>query len=329
MNIEIKGLFPILPAEDEEDLQNFLNDLLSNSGKLKLLLEIVNVFPLFNVLSNRELNPYPENLGKSEKILSIEISTEIDENSYEIDLDDISTNKQDFTSILASSIFRERVTNFLTLIQLSNPGVLNLGSGVILKNGKHFATKSELKSIFSERSFREGIKWPELQTIPIFQVWNWLITNTNILEDFSSSNIERGINAFTYLFSDNYLSDLPKTLFWSIIGLESLYSEGDIGIGTQINQKAQEFLGEIRENKKILKRMYSLRSSLLHGSLDIPINNGWINSDKIDEEIYDTAHFAGLVLISTLQQIIKQNLSEFKFEFRLRTEEKGHNKCYE
>ena len=65
--------------------------------------------------------------------------------------------------------------------------------------------------------------------------------------------------------------------------------------------------------------MYSLRSSLLHGSLDIPINNGWINSDKIDEEIYNTGHFAGLVLISTLQQIIIQNLSEFKFEFHLRT----------
>ncbi|GAB5525534.1 MAG: hypothetical protein Roseis2KO_34060 [Roseivirga sp.] len=326
MNIEIKGLFPILSVEHDEDLQNFLNDLLRNSGKLKLPLEIVDVFPLFTVVSSRELDPYPDSLGKSEKILSIEISTEMNENSYEIDLNDISVNKQDFTSILVSSIFRERVTNFLTLIQLANPGVLNLGPGVILKNGKHFATKSELKSIFSEKSFREDIKWPELQTIPVFQVWSWLIKNTNILEDFSSSNIERGINAFTYLFSDNYLNDLPKTLFWSIIGLESLYSEGDIGIGTQINQKAQEFLGEIRENKRILKKMYSLRSSLLHGSLDIPINNGWINSDKIDEEIYKTGHFAGLVLTSTLQQIIKHNLSEFKFEFRLRTEEKRHNK---
>ena len=322
MNIEIKGLFPILPSEDEEDLQNFVNDLLSNSGKLKLPLEIVDVYPHFTVLSNKELDPYPENLGKSEKILSIEISVEMDENSYEIELDDINTNKKDFTSLLISSTFRERVTNFLTLIQLSNPGVLNLGTGIILKNGKYFATKSELKSIFSERSFREDTKWPELQVIPIFQVWSWLITKTNILEDFSSSNIERGINAFTYLFSDNYLNNLPKTLFWSIIGLESLYSEGDIGIGTQINQKAQEFLGEIREDKKILKKMYNLRSSLLHGSLDIPINNGWINSDKIDEEIYNTGHFAGLVLIATLQQIIKQNLSEFKFEFRLRAEEK-------
>ena len=231
MNIEIKGLFPILPSEDEEGLQNFLNDLLDNSGKLKLPLEIVEVFPHFKVLSSSEIESYPDNLGKSDKILSIEISSEVDENSYEIDLDNLTTNKQDFTAILVTSVFRERVTNFLTLIQLSNPGVLNLGKGVILKSGGHFATKSELKSIFIELSFREEIKWPKLQIIPIYQVWTWVRTNTNILEDFSSSNIERGINAFTYLFSEDYLNDLPRTLFWSIIGLESLYSEGDIGIG--------------------------------------------------------------------------------------------------
>jgi hypothetical protein len=98
----------------------------------------------------------------------------------------------------------------------------------------------------------------------ISKVWNWIIEKTNILQSFSNTKIEKALHTFTYLFSTNYHSGLSTSLIWSLIGLEAIYADSDLGIAQQIHEKAQVLLETINENKKIFKSIYNFRSRLLH-----------------------------------------------------------------
>ncbi|WP_278035570.1 HEPN domain-containing protein [Flavobacterium nitratireducens] len=141
------------------------------------------------------------------------------------------------------------------------------------------------------------------------------MNKTTLLEEFSRTKIERALNSFTYLFSDSYHKDIPVALFWSLSGLEALYVEGDTGITQQLNDKIQVFLGEIETDKKRLKKLYNFRSSLIHGGMSIPIKDAIINDEKHLDNLYEMNTFAIIILVTSLQKIIKNNLTELKFKY--------------
>lgn len=206
------------------------------------------------------------------------------------------------------------ITHFLRMTQIAYPGTLWLDNANVYLNDSQIEGIKGFTSILFEYDFKAN-SWPKLYDISISQVWDYVTTKTNILKEFSKTEIERALNAFSYIFSKHYIDNVPISLFWTISGLEALYVRGEVGITQQLNDKIQVFLGDIKENKKRLKKLYNYRSSLVHGGLNIPINDSLFEDEKYQMELYDMNAFAATVLVATLQKIIMNDMTELTFRY--------------
>jgi hypothetical protein len=190
--------------------------------------------------------------------------------------------------------------------------------GLFLRDDKYYHDVETLSSNLVSVVYEKNVTWPHTDRLSLITVWNYVKNKTCILTKRSETKIENGFNAFSYLVENN--SDNMQSLFWAMSGIEALYADGEIGIGYQIDLKAKLFLGEPKENKKLLKKLYNFRSEFIHGGMKIPISNGWFSDDSQDEydfEFYDMVCLATRLLTATLQMIIKRDLKRFDFEFRL------------
>jgi len=227
-------------------------------------------------------------------------------------------SKDDLNYSLITSIFESRFQNFLTFTQIAIPGSLLTNKGLFLRDEKYYHDIESLRSNLLSVVYEKNVTWPHTDLLSLLQVWNYIKNETCILTKKSLTNIENGLNAFSYLIENN--SDSMQNLFWAMSGIEALYAEGGIGIGYQIDMKSKLFLGEPNENKNILKKLYNFRSKFIHGSMNIPISNGWFSDDSQDEydiEFYDMECLATRLLTATLQMIIKKDMRKFEFEFKL------------
>lgn len=211
-------------------------------------------------------------------------------------------------------LYNAQLGHFLKFTQISHPGTLWLGEGFVYLYHKQIDKVEGISSTLIEQNYLKD-SWPSKTNVTIIEVWNYIMNKTTLLEEFSRTKIERALNSFTYLFSDSYHKDIPVALFWSLSGLEALYVEGDTGITQQLNDKIQVFLGEIETDKKRLKKLYNFRSSLIHGGMSIPIKDAIINDEKHLDNLYEMNTFASIILVTSLQKIIKNNLTELKFKY--------------
>lgn len=231
-------------------------------------------------------------------------------------LEEISKDALNYAMI--TSIFESRFKNFLTFTQIAIPGSLLTDKGLFLRDDKYYHDFKPVSSNLLSVVYEKNVTWPHTDRLSLIKVWNYIKNETCILTKKSETKIENGLNAFSYLIENN--SDSMQSLFWAMSGIEALYAEGEIGIGYQIDIKAKLFLGEPKENKNLLKKLYNFRSKFIHGNMKIPINWGWLsddNQDEYDEEFYNMECLATRLLTATLQMIIKRDLKRFDFEFKL------------
>ena len=314
--IKITTIYPIINVDESKE--NGLEDLIIELSKLKnevylCLNKYGKVFLNFKFV---EETYCPEFNNKHDLYLVIESTTEINiqkiaeqfESNSEIE-------KQIKPKELVLAYFRllynAQLCHFLKFTQISHPGTLWLGEGFVYLNNKQIDKVEGISSTLFEHNYLKD-SWPSKTNVSIIQVWNYILNKTTLFEKFSSTKIERALSSFTYLFSDSYHKDIPVALFWSLSGLEALFVDGDVGITQQLNDKIQVFLGEIETDKKRLKKLYNFRSSLIHGGMSIPIKDAIINDEKHLDELYEMNTFASIILVSSLQKIIKNNLTELK-----------------
>lgn len=234
------------------------------------------------------------------------------------DENEIEITEESFNEALITSIFESRFKNFLMFSQLAVPGSILTGTGIILRNGKHYHDFRPLSSSLLSVVFSKNDSWPYTRHVPLRKVWNYIVNSTSILTKKSETKIENGLNSFSYLIDNK--SDSMQSLFWAMTGIEALYADGEIGIGYQIDSKAKVLLGEPNENKKLLKKLYNFRSKFIHGNMRIPVNSGFLTEDDEDEyedEFYQMECLAARLLTATLQEIIDRDLKKFDFEFKL------------
>jgi hypothetical protein len=160
------------------------------------------------------------------------------------------------------------------------------------------------------------IKWPIIRQPTIKQTINWFMSNNFHTNDISQSKIQRAINAYSYSFSNLGEKDTSE-LFWTMIGIESLLAEGTNNIIAQIKTKASLILGEPKEFKKKLEKLYNYRSRFVHGDINFPPK---FSSDfeGFEIEYWDYAEFALSILTALIKELIIENQNEFKFEYKLK-----------
>ncbi|MBU1368039.1 MAG: hypothetical protein KJ754_07535 [Bacteroidetes bacterium] len=318
---DIKTIFPVrnLDVCKANGFDNLVEDLKSINGQISLPIQFFgDTFLRFEFVDKVKLKEFKD--SKSNDFFLII------ESNITIDIEEIiekafirESNPDDLQPELIvvpyfRLLYKTYLTHFLIFTQIAYPGTLWLNDAVVLFNNKKMDEINGISSVLSEYNYSES-KWPKLENVTIDKVWKYLINKTNIFHELSKTEIERGLNSFTHLFSENYHHNIPVSLFWSLSGLESLYVTGEVGITQQLNDKIQTFLGDIIENKKILKKLYNYRSGLIHGDLSIPIKDGVLNYDKYNDDLYVMNSFSAVVLVASLQKIIKNEMTKLTFKY--------------
>ncbi|MBX2920691.1 MAG: hypothetical protein KF746_00765 [Chitinophagaceae bacterium] len=158
------------------------------------------------------------------------------------------------------------------------------------------------------------INWPTIKQPTLNETINWFISHDFHPDDISQTKVQRAINAFSYSFSELGEKD-TSDLFWTMIGIESLLAEGANNIISQIKTKASLVLGEPKEFKKRLEKLYNYRSRFVHGDINFPPK---FSSDfnGFEKEYWDYAKFSLSILTALIKKLIAENKTEFKFEYK-------------
>ncbi|WET51424.1 HEPN domain-containing protein [Chryseobacterium indologenes] len=229
----------------------------------------------------------------------------------------------EFTFLHKLTIFTEIVINHIIkrlslILHLSYNTKIDFLSGLIFNssNNKRLIGKTEILMSDIDMAYGHAIKinWPTIKQPTINQTIDWFIHHNFHLDDISQTKIQRAINAFSYSFS-NLSEKHTSELFWTMIGIEGLLAEGSSNIISQIKIKTSILLEEPKEFKKKLEKLYNYRSRLVHGDLNFPpkYSNDF---DGFEREYWDYSEFALSILIALVKELIIENKTEFKFEYK-------------
>ncbi|HET6246049.1 MAG: hypothetical protein H0V01_10290 [Bacteroidetes bacterium] len=228
-------------------------------------------------------------------------------------------NEHDFSNLIW--LIAKKVSEFSIALQIALPGFVHFSKGYVFSNGKFLFKKDPLFSICQEMlPVISEIGWPKLTSIEPLIVWRWIEKNFNGLDNFSTNNTQRAVFAFTNVF-DKITSHFHIDLIWIMIALESLYTRNNVGVKEQLMEKIPLLLGETKEFKSIINKLYSFRSNFLHGNTDIPSKFNF--NEEHDENIkfmfkyFDTTAISTAILIATFQYMVLNNKEELVFKFSL------------
>jgi hypothetical protein len=259
---------------------------------------------------------------RDETILKFSATINFDDKYYEeIESSDISSNDFYLKYVLSDS-FEKRYYDFLISLDIARMGAFHHGIGLMFIN-KIFIKKLTDLRFPSTEVLADALekKWPVFESLDILKTWNWYLTKVSPagIDELSTNHLSRAINAFSHLYSSD-ASEI-ENLFWSMVGIEALYVRGKEGIGEQVKRKAQVFLGEIKEFKNRLTKMYDYRSGFVHGDKDFPsffhIHDGLKSYDKYINEYSDALSISQALLIATIQKMAKLELCELNFKYVL------------
>lgn len=224
---------------------------------------------------------------------------------------------------LACSELHSTFIDLHLALSIAHPGAIYfwecwIFSGAEFVSGKHGA----MTSFDSARTRAEELKWPEIHTLKIRDVYEWLINVPGFSDRRGVGQVGRAIAALSYLVKTKAKDENELSLVWALLGLESLYGQGNVGLKTQLLEKSEALLGPRQENKKVFGWMYDFRSRLLHGDMDLLYQHNSYDGDpayeKIWDELYECEQLATAMLLSTLQNLCRRNSYSLEFRYSLK-----------
>jgi hypothetical protein len=222
---------------------------------------------------------------------------------------------------LACEGFAQAVTSVLVASQIAQPGVMRSYELEIWLGKRFLKTTEGVFGSFGEIVEFAGEKaWPNIESLSIKQVWQWMCFFDPLPGNLGQSEIGRALNALTHLLSEKPIEGRELVdLTWAMIGLEALYGRGTTDLTYQLVEKARVLLGQSAGFEKSVKEMYRFRSLFIHGKAPFP--GAFFASDAMPEyerHINEASHasfLAAAVLVASLQQIAKRNWKSLSFSF--------------
>lgn len=235
------------------------------------------------------------------------------------------TNSNDFYvhEILIPD-FEKRYYDFVIALDIARVGAFHHGQALLFSNNKFIKRLTDL-GLHPEEALEYAIKtkWPIFESLDIAKTWDWYLAKAFPvrLDEISGDSLSRAIKAFSHLYNAN--ASHIERVFWAMMGIESLYVSGRENITDQVRKKVPLFLGEIKEHKNRLSKMYEYRSGIFHGGQNIPgyfhIHDGLDSYEKFMEDYGEASDITKTVLIATLQRMAKLDLRGLQFEYVLAT----------
>jgi hypothetical protein len=208
---------------------------------------------------------------------------------------------------------------FLLLANILRPGALSAIEGFAFIGTQQRGTTTPF---FAEHFFyaietSEQLGWPKMYSASLSKGWDWLKRSDALIDGIGVHPLGRALAALSHLTSPNLNSTSSIELVWILLGLEALYSRGNVGLKEQLLAKTEALLGPRTENKKAFGIVYDFRSRLLHGDVDLPLRFTEFNAvekyEKFHAELSQHEGLALAVLLATLQWMVVNNKTDLKF----------------
>ena len=218
--------------------------------------------------------------------------------------------------------FIQQIQNFKIAVNISYPRLLEISTIETYINDEHYNSSSKpLSSLLISVTEANRDEWPKINIISINKTWNWLKQRNGFIKGMATNSIERALCALTYIYDCYSYEDL----FYSMIGIESIYVRSKEGILQQIKEKSKALFREPKDYMKRLKHMYNVRSRFIHRELNFPPRycpegNGNTQefSQFADKEYFDSLNMAQALLIASIQQFVLTDTEEIKFELKVK-----------
>ena len=222
------------------------------------------------------------------------------------------------------------VKYLLIYLNIAKPGAFDSRNGVITAT-LHIGNEKKIKKkefpmfanvIHLSLDLLNEYKWPPVKELKIADTLEWIDKHWNAFTTTPKNRIQRALNAFSYLFHDSLSDNSPSDLFFSLLGIEALFVDGNENVQKQVDIKSQILLGKRTEFKRKFNELYEFRSRYIHGQLNF-VNKYYIHDAERDvkEHIfktYDNSNLAILILTASIQRHMLLNRDELEFEFTLK-----------
>jgi len=214
------------------------------------------------------------------------------------------------------------IKSLIVAINIAIPGSISFWEGLIFINGDLSSRIDRMNSILNEMlQIVEEKKWPKIKSLDILTVWKYLLDRGYNFNNHSKDKIERALHCFSYFFGNP--NNTEAHLLYSMMGIETIYAQGNLGLAEQIDTKCQLLLGKLKEFKKLLKQLYDFRSRFIHGDLDIAPRHFRFMSEefemnKFENDFFDSSLLSVAILTATLQKLIEKDADKVVFEYKYR-----------
>jgi hypothetical protein len=223
----------------------------------------------------------------------------------------------------ALACFQLEANTLLLLSNIFRPGSLSAAGGYAFVGNKQSRKTTPLfaEHLFSAVEASHDLGWPKLSTPKLQTGWDWLRASGVLIGGMGVGRLGRSLAAVSHLTTADLESTSCIDLVWILLGLESLYSKGNVGLKEQLLGKTEAILGPRTENKKAFGIVYDFRSRLIHGNVDIPLRFTEFNAVEtfadFHEELLRNEELALAVLLATLQWMAVNDVTELNFEYSL------------
>ena len=206
---------------------------------------------------------------------------------------------------------------FMAMCQLAYPD--SIGSEVleIYFNDQRYFQGLDMGNYIYNPSWHFERGWPKFRRVSVLEIYNWLEKKNIDFKKFSSTPAHRALIAFVNLASSNHYS-IEHHMMWSMNGIEALYNTSSDSIVRQINERTQLILGQLSGPNNTVKKLYNWRSQFSHGKLNLLMLYGEANREetkqnKFYNEVSDQIKLAIHILTASVQELVLQDKTEFKF----------------
>ncbi len=265
------------------------------------------------------------------KYIEFAVSTEIEEKTIDEALikegwtqeafDENRVFPTNFVRNTLINLLKNAIDEIIIFSNISKPGAFNLSKGVTILNGQYCDEYLPLRCTIQEALEKlEDKLYPSISFVSAKEIFTKAREMNIGFKLEPKCSLEKGLNCISHMFNPN--SEPNEKLMHGLIGLESIFVEGEQGIQKQMNEKIQLFFNKLETNKRIIKSMYNVRSKLFHGEISlVPFNysrNGIIDGmHDTESDLYEVACHSQVMLVSTVQKMILSGRREVNFQLSL------------
>jgi hypothetical protein len=205
-------------------------------------------------------------------------------------------------------------------MSLAAPGSIQmLGATIAGVATAHRTAESQYPLLHRTRSGSElPAEWPVVREIPLEDVWRWLAGLPRWNEGFTASPVTRAVQALYYLTTR---TDVAVELLWVMVGLESLFTDGESGLLQQLKEKSQLFLRADSRAAKRINSMYKTRSKFVHGKLDFSgphhFEDATADFSRFHGEMSEATALGRRMLVASIQELIVREWHDLSFRTSL------------